>query len=62
MDENQQTRREEAEQVGLGSLSEHHLTQFAKAKAAAERMVGAIPRGLPMDVEPAHTFRASQEA
>ena len=59
---NQQTLRQEAEAVGLRNLSEQHLTQYARAKAAAQRMVAAIPRELPMHVEPAHTFRASQEA
>lgn len=62
MAENQQTLRRAAEAAGLCNLSERHLAQFAKAKAAAQRMVAAIPRELPMNVEPAHTFRASQEA
>ena len=53
---------EEAEKLGLRNLSERHLTQFARAKAAAQRMIAEIPRELPIDVEPAHTFRASQEA
>ncbi len=51
-----------AEQAGLTNLSDKHLAQFAQAKAAAERFVGAIPRDLPLSVEPAHTFRASEEA
>ena len=52
----------EAAQAGLTNLSDKHVKQFAKAKAAAARMVRAIPRDLPMSEEPAHTFRASEEA
>ena len=62
MTEDRDALQREAEQAGLANLSDKHLTQFAKAKAAAARLVSAIPRDLPMYVEPAHTFRASQEA
>ncbi len=52
----------EAEQFGLTHLSDHQLAQFAKAKAAAERMVNGIPRDLHAYDEPAHVYRASEEA
>jgi hypothetical protein len=62
MTEEKETLQQEAEQAGLINLADKHLAQFAKAKAAAQRMLSAIPRDLPMSVEPAHTFRASEEA
>ena len=52
----------EAERAGLTHLSHVHLTQFAKAKASIANLLGHIPRDLHMYDEPAHTFRASQEA
>lgn len=52
----------EAEQAGLRHFSEKHWAQFAKAKASAEQLVNGIPRHLHMYEEPAHTFRASEEA
>ncbi len=51
----------EAEQLGLTRLNDHQLAQFAKAKAAAERMVNGIPRDLHAYDEPAHVYRASEE-
>lgn len=54
--------KQEAVRYGLTNLSEQHLTQFSKAKAAAARFVSSVPRDLPVTAEPAHTFRASQEA
>ena len=62
MSEDPDAPQHEAERAGLTNLSAKHLAQFAKAKAATDRMVAAIPRDLPMSVEPAHTFRASKEA
>ena len=52
----------EAEQAGLTHFSEKHWAQFAKAKASAEQLVSGIPRHLHVYEEPAHTFRASEEA
>ncbi len=52
----------EAERAGLTNLSEQYLAQLANAKAAAERALSHIPRHLHMYDEPAHTFRASEEA
>ena len=52
----------EAEQAGLTKFSEKHWAQFAKAKASAEQLVSGIPRHLYVYEEPAHTFRASEEA
>ena len=62
MVDEQETLKQEAAQAGLTNLSDKHMQQFAKAKAAAARMVRAIPRDLPPSEEPAHTFRASEEA
>jgi hypothetical protein len=52
----------EAERYGLTQLSDSQLTQFAKAKAAAARMVDGIPRDLHAYDEPAHVYRAGEEA
>lgn len=54
--------KQEAARYGLTNLSEAHLAQFSKAKDTAARLVGSVPRDFPVTVEPAHTFRASQEA
>jgi hypothetical protein len=54
--------KQEAARYGLTNLSEPHLAQFSKAKVTAARLVGSVPRDLPITVEPAHTFRASKEA
>ena len=62
MTEDRDALKHEAERVGLTNLSDAHLVQFANAKAAAERMVSSIPRNLHTYNEPAHTFRASEEA
>lgn len=61
MTEDRDALRQEAERFGLTNLSEQHMAQFAKAKAAATRFVGNIPRDFPLHVEPAHVFRASTE-
>jgi hypothetical protein len=53
--------RQQATRLGLSQLSETHLAQFARARAAAERMLSRIPRDLHMYEEPAHTYRASEE-
>jgi hypothetical protein len=53
---------QEAVRYGLTTLTDQHLAQFSTAKAAAARFVSSIPRDLPITAEPAHTFRASQEA
>ncbi len=58
MNDDREVLRQEAERFGLTHLSEQHIAQFAKAKAAATRFVGNIPRDFPMHVEPAHVFRA----
>lgn len=52
----------EAESYGLTHLTAEHLAQFRTAKAAAARFVSSIQRDWPVTVEPAHIFRASQEA
>lgn len=62
MSEDRDTLQREAEHAGLTQFSEKHWAQFAKAKASAERLVSGIPRDLHMYEEPAHTFRASEEA
>jgi hypothetical protein len=53
---------QEAARYGLTNLSEQHVAEFSKAKATAARFVSSLPRDLPVTAEPAHTFRASQEA
>jgi hypothetical protein len=53
---------QEAVRYGLTHLTAQHLAQFRKAREAAARFVSRIPRDLPVTAEPAHPFRASQEA
>jgi hypothetical protein len=53
---------QEAVCYGLTNLTAQHLAQFSTAREAAARFVNSIPRDLPVTAEPAHTFRASQEA
>ena len=62
MSENRDDLKREAERAGLTNLADDHLAQFAKARASAEQLLRRIPRNLHMYDEPAHTFRASQEA
>jgi hypothetical protein len=62
MSEHDDTLKREAERAGLTHLSHEHLAQFAKARVSIENLLGRIPRDLHMYDEPAHTFRASQEA
>ena len=52
----------EVERAGLTNLSGQQFAQAAKAKAAAEQLVQRIPHDLHVYDEPAHTFRASEEA
>ena len=53
--------KQEAERIGLTNLTDGRLRQLARAKASAERLIGAMPRDLRMTDEPAHVFRAGQE-
>lgn len=53
---------QEAVRYGLTHLTAPHLAEFSKAREAAARFVSSLPRDLPVTAEPAHTFRASQEA
>ena len=62
MSQDRDTLQREAEHAGLTQFSEKHWAQFAKAKASAEQLVSGIPRHLHMYEEPAHTFRAGEEA
>lgn len=62
MSENRDDLKDEAARAGLTNLSDAHLEQFAKARASVENLLSRIPRDLHMYDEPAHTFRASQEA
>ena len=62
MTENPTDLQPEAASLGLATLASQSLTEYAAARAAASRMLNGIPRDLPMDHEPAHTFRASAEA
>ncbi len=62
MTEDQNPREQEAEHLGLRRLAAAYPEQYDKARAAAERLRGGIPRDLHMGEEPAHTFRATEEA
>lgn len=62
MPDDQAELKREIERAGLTSLSGQQLAQAAKAKAAAAQLVQRLPRDLHMYDEPAHTFRASEEA
>ena len=62
MPEDQAALQREAERLGLAKVAAQFPEQFAKAKAAAERYVSRVPRDLSLSAEPAHAFRASQEA
>jgi hypothetical protein len=61
MTEDRDEVKRDAERAGLTQLAEKHLVQFAKAKAAAKRMLSNVPRNLHLYDEPAHTFDASEE-
>ena len=62
MPDDQAELKREMERAGLTNLTDPQLAQAAKAKAAAEQLVHRIPRDLHMYDEPAHIFRASEEA
>ena len=62
MAEAHDTLSQEADRYGLINLTAQHLAEFSKAREAAVRFIHSIPRDLPVTAEPAHTFRASQEA
>ena len=62
MPEDQAALHREAERLGLATVAAQLPEQCAKAKAAAERYVSRVPRDLSLSEEPAHAFRASQEA
>jgi hypothetical protein len=62
MTDNQNERTREATRAGLTRLLQHYPAEFAAAQAAAAGMLRRIPRDLPTDEEPAHTFRANEEA
>jgi hypothetical protein len=53
---------QEAVRYGLTHLTAQHLAEFSNAREAAARFVSSLLRDLPVTAEPAHTFRASQEA
>ena len=50
----------EARRAGLAEVLETHREELENARAAAERLISDIPRGLHMYDEPAHVFRAVQ--
>ena len=54
--------KQEAERLGLTNLTDEQLAQFAKAKASSEQLVNGMTHDLHMYDEPAHTFRAGEEA
>ncbi len=53
---------QQAAQIGLSTFWQHYAAQLAKAQAAAARLVQRVPRDLHVSTEPAHAFRASEEA
>lgn len=54
--------RQRAAEIGLTNLTEAHLEQLAKADKDARERLDRIPADLHMYEEPAHTFRAGEEA
>lgn len=62
MPDNQEVLQQQAEHVGLGKFWRDHPAQFVKARAAAERLLQGVPRDFHVYTEPAHAFRASEEA
>ena len=54
--------RDKARALGLDRLTEEHLTQFERAATGMERHLQRLPRGMPTAQEPAHVYRANEEA
>jgi hypothetical protein len=59
MSEDHAALQREAERLGLSKFLEQYPEQFARARAAAARFLDSVPRDLPVQDEPAHTFRAN---
>lgn len=62
MSENRDDLKRAAERAGLTHLPDAHLSQLARARDSVANMLSRMPRDLHMYDEPAHIFRASQEA
>lgn len=57
-----ETLRAAAESVGLTRLEGRHWDELGKALEAMQRLTGGMPGGLRYSDEPAHVFRAGDEA
>jgi hypothetical protein len=54
--------KQRAADIGLTKLTDTHLAELKNAVAAMHSMIDSMPRDLALADEPAHTFRASDEA
>ena len=54
--------RDKARSLGLDRLTQEHLAQFERATAGMEPHLQRLPRGMPVAQEPAHVYRAKDEA
>ena len=54
--------RKRAAEIGLTNLTDKHLEQLAKADQGTQQRLGLIPTDLHAYEEPAHIFRADEEA
>ncbi|MDP6389123.1 MAG: hypothetical protein QF654_04440 [Alphaproteobacteria bacterium] len=51
-----------AAEIGLDKLEPAHLEELARAVASMERMVESLPKEVVLADEPAHVFRAGEDA
>ena len=51
-----------ADDIGLDRLEPAHLEELARAIASMERMVESLPKDVALVDEPAHVFRAGEDA
>ena len=51
-----------AAEIGLTKLTDAHLAELKNAVAAMHRMLDNLPRDIALDDEPAHVYRAGDEA
>ena len=54
--------RDKARTLGLERLNNEHLKQFERATTGMERHLQRLPRGMPVAQEPAHVYRAKDQA
>ncbi len=53
--------RDKARALGLDRLTDEHLAQFDRATSSMEQHLKRLPRNMPVEQEPAHTYRAKGE-